>query len=60
MKPSANAGQNASANLSDDALEIATYFDKLVDPGDRTRAYVASMSEILKVLAEREAKRADP
>lgn len=42
--------------LSEDALEIAAYFDKLQDPGDRTLAYVAAMSEILKVLSVREKK----
>ena len=46
------------AGLSADAVEIAVYFDMLVDKTDRTRAYVTVMAEILKVLAEREKKNA--
>lgn len=50
--------QRMLASLSDDAVEIATYFDMLKNPGDRTRAYVAAMADILKVLTEREAANA--
>ena len=46
------------AGLSADAVELAVYFDKLTDNGDRTVAYVAAMAEILKVLADREKKNA--
>lgn len=46
------------AGLSPDAVEIAVYYDMLADKADRTRAYVAVMAEILKVLAEREKKNA--
>ena len=46
------------AGLTPDAIEIAVFFDMLTDPIDRTRTYVAAMSEILKVQAEREAKNA--
>lgn len=59
MKASANELQKALSLLSADAVEIATYFDMLKNADDRTRAYVASMAEILKVLAECEAKSAD-
>ena len=48
------------AGLSPDAVEIAVYYDMLADKSGRTRAYVAVMAEILKVLAEREKKNADP
>ena len=54
MKLGASSGK--AANLSNDALDLATYFDKLADEGDRTIAYVAAMAEILKVLAARDAK----
>lgn len=56
MKASANEQQKALSLLSDDAVEIATYFDKLRDSGDRTEAYVAAMACIIKVIAAREAK----
>lgn len=54
MEPCANERGKAAAQLSDDAQEIAIYFDKLKDAGDRTKAYVAAMNEILKIIAERE------
>lgn len=60
MKAGAGEIQKALSLLSDDAVEIATYFDMLKETGDRTRAYVAAMADILKVLAEREAKNAAP
>lgn len=52
--------KKALAGLSDDALEIAIHFDMLIDKSDRTRAYVAAMAEVIKVLAAREAKHGEP
>lgn len=48
------------ARLSDDAMDIAVYFDKLSDPDARTVAYVAAMAELLKALAAQDTKRAAP
>ena len=54
------ASGGKTANLSNDALDLAIYFDKITDDGDRTIAYVAAMAEILKVLAARDAKSSAP
>lgn len=43
-------GAGPGSGLSDDALEIAEYFDKLTHKVARTRAYVASMAVILREL----------
>jgi transcriptional regulator with XRE-family HTH domain len=51
MRPS----EAKPTDQSSDAAEIAAYFDMLTDKGDRTRAYVAAMGAILKVLADRDA-----
>lgn len=58
MVQDANAAGKAAASLSEDALDIAVYFDKLQDREARTVAYVATMAEILKALAALEAKSA--
>lgn len=49
------ADARRAANLTDDAIEIAVYFDMLTNKTDRTKAYVAAMAAILKVQAERAA-----
>lgn len=54
LKPSDS--QKTAALLTADALDIAIYFDKLKEQGERTRVYVNAMAEILKALAEREEK----
>lgn len=51
MRPS----EARPSGLSSDAAEIAAYFDMLTEKGERTRAYVAAMAAILKVLGERDA-----
>lgn len=42
----------AASKLSDDALEIAIYFDMLTDKRERTVAYVAAMNTILGLIGE--------
>lgn len=60
MKPKAGSNNKTHTNLSDDALDLAVYFDKLTNEDDRTRAYVSAMAEILKVMDERDQRLAAP
>lgn len=43
--------------LPDDIKELAGWFDKLTEPGDRERAFDIAVAGVLKILAERAAER---
>lgn len=50
--------RNEKSPVPDDIMELAGWFDKLTEPGDRERAYDIAVAGVLKILSERASVRA--